>query len=388
VTSSRKLLVQGWRFIHHSYALVAQSHCVALARRGDVDLRFEDLPYPWRSWTPSRGILDSEDEAIIEKLSPPERSFAPAATLRFGCEFSPPSAGRKFVFHTPEFGILRSILTRGFASAADVPDNVHVLTPSRWAAMAYQRFGFTEGRIHVVPHGFDPRLLHPDPAAREAMRQSLGVEDRFVFLHVGGMTGNKGIEALLRGFARALEDSPDAVLVLKGNDDLYASGKLVRHALGGLMASQRQAVSERIRYLGERKPARWMADLMRAADCYVAPYLAEGFNLPVLEAAACGVPIICTAGGPTDEFTDPEFAWRIRSRIVGVRVYRGQVGEGLQPDEDHLVELMRRALHERMRMRALGAMAAAYTASRFTWDRVTELLVTELFDCGSARSTQ
>ena len=34
-----------------------------------------------------------------------------------------------------------------------------------------------------------------------------------------------------------------------------------------------------------------MADLYRAADVYAAPYRAEGFNLPVLEAAACGVPV-------------------------------------------------------------------------------------------------
>jgi glycosyltransferase involved in cell wall biosynthesis len=132
-------------------------------------------------------------------------------------------------------------------------------------------------------------------------------------------------------------------------------------------------------YLGERKPVQWMANLMRAADCYVTPYLAEGFNLPVLEAAACGAPIICTAGGPTDEFTDPAFAWRIRSRRVGVRVYGGQIGEALQPDEGHLVELMRQAAQDPDRMRALGMRATEYVAGRFTWDQVTDQLVHALF---------
>jgi glycosyltransferase involved in cell wall biosynthesis len=99
----------------------------------------------------------------------------------------------------------------------------------------------------------------------------------------------------------------------------------------------------------------------------------------VLEALACGVPVICTGGGPTDEFTESEFAWRIRSRSVGIRVYAGQIGEGLQPDREHLVELMRRAARERDRLRVAGARAVEYVAARFTWDRVTDRLVREIF---------
>ncbi len=132
-------------------------------------------------------------------------------------------------------------------------------------------------------------------------------------------------------------------------------------------------------YLGERKPAQWMADLLRAADFYVTPYLAEGFNLPVLEAAACGVPVICTAGGPTDDFTEPSFAWRIRSQLSGLRLPRGQIGEWLKPDEEHLTELMRQAARGRERAREIGAVGAAHVARHYTWDRVTEQLRGVLF---------
>ena len=41
----KRLLVEGWRFIPHSYALVAQAHCLSLLRRNDVELRFRDLPF-------------------------------------------------------------------------------------------------------------------------------------------------------------------------------------------------------------------------------------------------------------------------------------------------------------------------------------------------------
>ena len=42
--------------------------------------------------------------------------------------------------------------------------------------------------------------------------------------------------------------------------------------------------------------------LYNAADVYVTPYRAEGFNLPALEAQACGTPVVATRGGATDDF--------------------------------------------------------------------------------------
>jgi len=122
-----------------------------------------------------------------------------------------------------------------------------------------------------------------------------------------------------------------------------------------------------------------MADLLRAADVYVSPYRAEGFNMPVLEAAACGTPVICTAGGPTDEFTEEAFAWRIRSSPRQVSFTATNVGDYLEPDVDHLVELMRRAAQERDDATRIGAEGATYAAENFSWGRVTNRLFDVLF---------
>jgi glycosyltransferase involved in cell wall biosynthesis len=123
-----------------------------------------------------------------------------------------------------------------------------------------------------------------------------------------------------------------------------------------------------------------MADLLRAADCYVSPYLAEGFNLPVLEAAACGVPVVCTEGGATDDFTDASFAWRIRSRPDWIRTDLGLVGEVRQPDVEHLAEHMLHAASAPEEAMRMGRAGAARVAEHFTWDRVTDRLMDSLFD--------
>ncbi len=374
-----RLLIRGWRFIHHSYAIVAQAHALSLLRRGDVDLRFEDLAFPAEGWRSSRGILDAADERDLSALRGPDAAFAADATLRFARDFSAPPSGRAFVFDTPEFRVLRPGVMRKLRDGAAWADRVHMLVPSRWVAEAYLRFGIAHERVHVVPHGFDPRVFHPDEVRRNAARERLGVAGHFVFLSVGAMTDNKGIDLLLRAFAQLAGRCAETRLVLKGADDLYASSDRVRRALAGLPAAEHESVTSRLTYLGDRRSAHDMADLLRAADCYVAPYLAEGFNLPVLEAAACGVPVICTAGGATDDFVAPSFAWRVRSRPDWIRTDLGILGEVLQPDVDHLAELMSRAAGDPEAARRMGAAGARHAALDFTWDRVTQRLVDVLF---------
>ena len=374
-----RLVIHGWRFIHHSYAIVAQSHALALLRRGDVDLRFVDLPFPTGAWQCSAGIFDAADERRLASLRSPDAGFSAAATLRYARDFSVPASGRAFVFDTPEFRVLRPGVARKLAATAGDAERIHMLVPSRWAGEAYLRFGIAPERVHVVPHGIDERLLHPDSDRREASRRALGVGGRFVFLSVGAMTENKGVDLLLRSFAQVARRHAEAWLVLKGADDLYGSRKLLGRTLDALGTAEREIVASRLTYLGDRRSAQDMADLLRAADCYVAPYLAEGFNLPVLEAAACGVPVICTAGGATDDFATPTFAWRIRSRLDWVRTDFRVVGEILQPDIEHLVELMAQAIADPGLARRMGADGALHAARDYTWDRVTQRLVDVLF---------
>jgi glycosyltransferase involved in cell wall biosynthesis len=260
-----------------------------------------------------------------------------------------------------------------------VPESVSIVAPSRWSALAYERFGFAPERIHVVLHGVDPEILHPDPEARSATRAALGVQHAFVYLSLGAMSPNKGVDVLLKAFARVSEAEPDAVLFLKGADALYHSKECVREVLADLPARSRARVAAKLIYNGDTYSSQRMADLLRAADAYVSPYRAEGFNLPVLEAAACGVPVICTGGGPTDEFTQESFAWRIRSRPARIQVGPSDIGDCLEPDVDHLVELMREAARERDSGRRMGAAGAAYIAENFTWERATDRLLEVLF---------
>ncbi len=381
--AQRRLQFEGWRFIHHSYALVAQAHCLCLLRRGDIDLRFRDLPYYYPDWKPTRGIVAAADERALEALRAPEAGFLPEATFSMRAEesdFTAPPSGRKFVFGTPEYRVLQDRQRGGLSSGAELPDTIDIVTPSHWCVPAYERFGIPPSRIHVVPHGIDPGVLHADAAGRAAARAALHVEDHEqVFLSVGAMTPNKGIDLLFGAFARVAAVEPHVRLVLKGADGLFPSRDFVKAALNELTAASRESVIARMIYTGGTYSCSKMADLYRAADVYAAPYRAEGFNLPVLEAAACGVPVICTSGGPTDDFIDPASCGRIRSGLDRPRLSGDRVGDALAPDAEHLFELMEAAARQRDTWRAMGERGAAHVHRHFTWSAVTDRLVSCLF---------
>ena len=379
----RRLLFEGWRFIHHSYALVAQAHCLCLLRRGDVDLRFRDYPYYYPSWKPTGGIVEPDAERALAALKAPEPGFVPDATLSMRAEesdFERPRSGRKFVFGTPEYRVLQGKQRGGLSSAGDLPDSIDIVTPSRWCALAYERFGVPPARVHVVPHGVDGNVVGPDPVRRAAARAALHIDaDERVFLSVGAMTPNKGIDLLLRAFALVAGTTAAVRLVLKGADGLYPSRELVNAALNELPVAAREMAIRRMIYIGGTYSSAKMADLYRAADVYVAPYRAEGFNLPVLEAAGCGVPVICTAGGPTDEFTDATFCAYIRSEGTRPVLSDGLTGDALAADPDHLAELMAGAAREADAWREMGDRAARHVRGVYTWDAVTDRLVEALF---------
>jgi glycosyltransferase involved in cell wall biosynthesis len=373
-----RVLIEGLRFSHHSYALVAQSHALCLLQHADVDLRFSDLPFHHEA---TSGIFSPAQERALAMLCAPGPSFAPDATLTLRLEapdFGAPPSGLKFVFGTPEYRILTEENRRGLQCAAEIADTVGVVTPSRWAALAYERFGMPAERIHVVPHGIEPAVLYPDEASRAMMRKALRLEDNFIYLSVGAMTWNKGPDILLSAFSRVIETEPYTRLFLKGADGLFPSKSFVREVLDDLPAKARQAVAERLIYEGRTLSGQGMGHLFRAADCYVAPYRAEGFNLPVLEAMACGVAVLCTAGGPTDEFTAPAFARRIRSTPLRKQLGERETGDALEPDLDHLIELMRDAARHPGSTREAGACAALHAGKDFTWDAVTDRLLGKL----------
>jgi len=114
-----------------------------------------------------------------------------------------------------------------------------------------------------------------------------------------------------------------------------------------------------------------MRALYNACDAYISPYRSEGFNLPPLEAAACGLPILVTQGGPTDDYFDPRMGLQIEATLIDSNDHMV-----LKPDLDSLIDGIKRLTESKGRWG--GSIASEYVHQRFNWSKITESLLKEM----------
>lgn len=377
------VLVSGWRSIPHSYAVVCQYQCLELLRRGAaLRLFFQDLPYYNPSWQATEGLYSAQAEAALRAIPPLPADLRADAELRIEFPYDllrPARAARTSVYGTAEFLSVPAgyIAERMGVAEAQKRNGFSILTPSNWSKQGFVRSGVAPADVAVLPHGFDPTVFRPaTPARRAQSRAALGFSpDDFVFFNTGTMTTNKGLRFLLPAFAELAQARPRVRLLLKGLDSMFSSKDFFDEQFGELEPVVAGAVRSRIRYLGEPLSFVEMARLYQASDCYVAPYVAEGFNIPVLEAAACGLPVICTDGGPTDDFVTEDFALKIASTLEPLQVPEIPDAMGLLPDREHLAHLMLCVTDDPEFRDSARNAGPTYVGERYTWAKIVDRLL-------------
>ncbi len=381
-----QLIIEGWRFLSQSYAIVNQFQLLEMQRRSHLSLYHREMPYLC-DWQPLTGLLSPQQEQQLRSIPEPQPGQKADAVLRMHMpfDFSPAPAQKLGIFGLTEHGLVQQEMLQlmGVSSLQQVHENSEslIITSSAWSRLGFINSGAVPERVVVVPLGVDTEICQPlaEPD-RKALRQAFGWDDAFIFLNVSAMNNRKGICPLLKAFAAVIERYPQARLVLKGSESTYSSQSSIQHEIATILTDREAAqVIDRIAYIGDEYSFAQIAKLYQAADAYISPYLAEGFNLPVLEAIACGLPVICTAGGPTDDFTRSEFAWRIQSQKETMNI-NGEDRWIFRPDLNHCIELMQQAIKQH-KFRAIARQSGpAFVGEHYTWQRVVDRLLKVLFE--------
>ncbi len=199
------------------------------------------IPYYYPTWQPTAGLVAPEEERALAALRAPEpgscrrrrSACAPRRATSLHRDRAASSSSAR-----PSTGSWGTGQRGGLASAAELPDAIDIVTPSRWCALAYERFGIPPARIHVVPHGIDPDVLaRPDAVRRTAARGALHIERPRAGFPVGRRDdAEQGHRSAARRFCAPAASAPDVRLVLKGADGLYPSRDFVRPRSNELLA--------------------------------------------------------------------------------------------------------------------------------------------------------
>jgi alpha-1,3-rhamnosyl/mannosyltransferase len=159
-----------------------------------------------------------------------------------------------------------------------------IITPSAATALAVkQNFPSSASRVLSIPEAADDRFQATrNPEGEAAWQIRLRIRPPYIF-YLGQWKAYKNLPMLLDAFKRVRQTHPNAQLVIAGDDPRHPE---VRQAAAGL--------PEDSVVLPGRLPESAVPDLYRGAAVVVLPSKAEGFGLPVIEAMACGVPVICS----------------------------------------------------------------------------------------------
>ncbi|HAR62399.1 MAG TPA: glycosyl transferase group 1 [Candidatus Margulisbacteria bacterium] len=370
----KSILIEGWWFISHSYAVVNQFQTLEFLKQSDIKIFRRDMPYYGSSWKPTREIFSKTDEEKLFNIPVILDDEIPDITYRiYGpFDFRRSKSSRTFVFGTTETKKVEIDYLFGNIPLKEIIKNndTYIITPSQWSREGFLNHGAEPDRVRVIPHGVDINIFNPRTKEQKLEQRKRSGLNGFVFFNNSAMAGSKGIDLLLKAFGIIIDKYPDTKLVLKGADSLYPSSQAVTAYMESLPQNTIDKILPRLYYIGDNLSFSAMADLYHFADVYVAPYRAEGFNMPVLEAMACGLPVLCTKGGPTDDFTDNSFALHINSSN-----FHKNEGTYLEPDLDHLVELMIFSIENQdFRMQAHHS-GPLYVSQGYTWSHIVDQLL-------------
>jgi glycosyltransferase involved in cell wall biosynthesis len=394
------VLVEGWIKYPHSYSIVNVYQLLALRKNHQIRILFHELPpykEEWRDLELEPDILITNEEwrtlNSIEKWNG-QTPVDIVYRIVYPYDLKPTrgnliekhASSRNVptvLFYTAEFGVLHdhnflygSVTT--FVNAC-FSHQLLPITPSNWSAQALRQHNFEP---LIIPHGVDTAKYYcmgDRELCREWRTQYDIPYDAFVFLTIGAMTGNKNIKMMIKSFYKLTILKSQVYLVMKGIK-LYPCEHNINMALhelvreGSIDKRRWKDVAHRLVFIDDLYSYDQMRILYNTSDCYLSPYLAEGFNLPVLEAAACGVPVIVTQGGSTDDFTTKDFAKYPKTYPYKIQQPDGTVHLCRLVNEGSLLEKMLEMVNDvafRERARVKGA---EHVNANYTWELVAERL--------------
>lgn len=154
-------------------------------------------------------------------------------------------------------------------------------------------YGAMRQRVRVVPCGVDLKLFRPSQKPRSVSCSRLLHRER-VILYVGRFDPIKGVDRLLASLARLRQEIPLRLILVGGGEDHSSDVRTLRSLCSDL------SLTDCVTFAGSKSHDD-LPHFYRAADALVLPSYYESFGLVVLEALACGTPVVATHVGVVDD---------------------------------------------------------------------------------------
>jgi len=353
---------EGSQFVYHSLALINREICLQLIKKG---YKVSIIPYEKHQFGSE---MDKRFKAIEERINKPLSKPADIHIRHhWPPNFNPPPEGHWVIIQPWEFGPLPK---DWIEPMRDLVDEIWV--PSKYVWKSYVSSGIPPEKVFVIPNGVNIDIFNP-----KAKPYPLKTKKHFKFLFVGGSIWRKGIDILLEAYTEIFTNKDDVTLVIKdmGQDSFYKHMSLK----GKIEEIKNNPDAPEILYLTDKLTERQMAGLYTACDCLVHPYRGEGFGLPVLEAMACGIPVVVTEGGAMDDFCKKQWAYLIPSNRILIdfpdcKLVR-KYAEILEPNKEKIKSILKHVFRNYGEAQEKARHALEYVQRYFNWKVIGEKVI-------------
>jgi glycosyltransferase involved in cell wall biosynthesis len=187
-----------------------------------------------------------------------------------------------------------------------------VVAPSEGLVREAQQFGFPPDSILRVPNPVDTTVFRPvTPVERRDLRVALGIPvDAEVVTFSGRLVKGKGVLTLAQAWKQLIPMHPKAILIVVGSGPGSDSPLDVEQTLRGFLRDE--FLEDRVIMPGSRPD---VERYLGASDLFVFPSGPEGVGNSLIEAMACGLPVICGMGegSPADLVQDGENGFKFET---------------------------------------------------------------------------
>lgn len=266
-----------------------------------------------------------------------------------------------------------------------------IILPTESSKQAWVAGGIPETKIRLCPFGIDPALF----ATRRAPLE-LGVYGhkplanyRVRFLNISALRPRKNLLGLLRTWISATSSDDDAALVLKLGCYQWGFYELFRRDVQDLQARLGKSLAEAapIYVITQVMTYAEVLSLYAGSSHYISMSFGEGWDLPMMEAAASGLQLVAPYHSAYPAYLDESVVYWLPSRAVPV-AFEGRMGwedaylfEGLQwwePDETVAAQLIRNIIDQTIPPKA---SARDQILTTFTWEHAARRLIEILSQC-------
>jgi len=261
---------------------------------------------------------------------------------------SPHGSLDPFLYKQSRYSLL---LKRIYERLFDIPNLSHAAAIHYTAEEEAERTAFLGLRAKpvIVANGIDWEFYKNLPA-RGSFRKRLGLHDRTpLVLFLGRINFKKGLDLLVPAFSQVLQEYPGARLAIVGPDN-EGYGFRVRWWCG------EQGIADKVLfvdYMGPEEVKQAYVD----ADVFVLPSYTENFGMTVVEAMACGCPVV---------ISDQVNIWR--------EVQDAGAGFVVRLDPREIADAMCCVLADKESARAMGTRGRRAARERYAWPRIVEQL--------------